>query len=83
MNHNVFKGVDVDTSNSDDAMAEVFNLYKDTFMDNYDNFYFGSDKLIIILPINNYFQFSADYEDIKDCMKFDNQLWYGVLDLKD
>ncbi|GLC81717.1 PdaC/SigV domain-containing protein [Lacrimispora brassicae] len=82
LDNSVFKGIDVDTSNAEDtAMEEIFNRFKNDFMDNKNNFYFSLDKFVIILPVNNYFRFSTTYENLKDCMKLDNSLWSEVLKL--
>ncbi|MDR1505200.1 MAG: DUF4163 domain-containing protein [Prevotella sp.] len=82
LDNSVFIGVDVDTSDADNAaMEEIFNRFKNNFMDNYNNFYFGLDEFVIILPISNYFRFSTTYENLKDCMKLDNPLWSEVLKL--
>lgn len=76
-----FKGVDVDTINSDDSVLnEMFGHFKSSFEESDNNFYFTDDKFIIILPISDYHQFSSRYKNLKDSMKQDSLIWKYILD---
>ncbi len=79
--HQCFNGIDVDTTNSDEtAINEIFGRFKNNFEMSDDNFYFTADKFIIILPIDDYYQFAASYEDLKSSMKENNSIWCYILD---
>lgn len=71
------KGIDVPTPpNADEnSVNETYSWFKNDFDNSYDNFYFHEDKFIVILPIRNYFRFFIDYNDLTDCIKYDNPIW--------
>jgi hypothetical protein len=80
LNYNVFKSVDFDIPADAAAIQnDIFDQFKNSLMGDNHNFYFGLSELTIVLPISNYFRFTADYEDLKECMKLDNPLWQEVL----
>lgn len=81
MDYQYFRCIDVDMRDAEEAaLNEIFARYKDNFDMSDDNFYFTMDKFIIILPIDNYYQFAASYKDLKSCLREDNLLWNLILD---
>lgn len=80
LNHKYFKGLDLDTSNSDEnEINKIFESLKDNFDSSDDNFYFTKDKFVIILPISNFYRFAVDYNDLLDCINEDNLIWKEIL----
>ena len=83
LSHENFKGVEVDTTDADPgAMKELFERFEENFIDSHNNFYFGVEKFYIILPIDNFFTFEASYDDLKDCINWDNPIWSEILEVR-
>ena len=83
LSHENFKEVGADAADSDPAsMKELFERFEENFIDSHNNFYFGVEKFYIILPINNFFTFEASYEDLKDCINWDNPIWSEILEVR-
>ena len=68
---------------SDDAnemLEETIFNYKGNFINSHDNFYFGWDKFLIILPVmNDHHSFEASYDDLRDVMNMENPIWDRIL----
>lgn len=85
MVHKFVKGINIDIPKSMDletqkAINQEYSLYIDDFDNSYNNFTFGYGKLIMIMYAgNNNYIFYIEYDDLKDCMKENNQLWQGLL----
>lgn len=80
LNGKCFKCIDTDTVEGEsNALDEMINRYRDDFETSDDNFYFTKNKFIILLPINGYFRFAADYETLKDSMIKDNPIWEKII----
>ena len=68
---------------SRDFIEEIMITHKDDFIDSHDNFYFGVEKFYIILPImSGRHSFEASYDDLKDCINWDNPIWSEILEVK-
>lgn len=52
------------TDTEETALNEIFDRYKNIFDMSNDNFYFTKDKFILLLPIDDYYQFAASYNDL-------------------
>jgi len=77
--YNIFKSVDFEIADIDESMMnEEFGNYLKDFEIGDDNFYFTADKFIIIVPISDYYQFSADYDELRNYVKVDSPIWQYI-----